>query len=82
MTENTEEKEQETFVYDGREVVLTGRKAVKETRRSKKIIVEVQPLGIGRESKSFNKWVDPKDLFHIDNAPDAPETPEDNTTQK
>ncbi len=79
MADNTEENKQETFVYDGREVVLTGRKAVKETRRSKKIIVEIQPLGIGRESKSFNKWVDPKDLFQIDDSPITPDTPEDNT---
>ena len=52
------------YVYDGLEVVLTGRKAQKKLRSQKTDeVVEVQQADA--ESASFKKWVRMKELFEI-----------------
>ena len=52
------------YVYDGKEVVLTGRIAKKKLHSGKEqILYEVQPDGV--TSKQYNKWVQMKDLFEI-----------------
>ena len=53
-----------TYVHNGHEVVLTGRKAQKETR-SKKImeVVEIKPAD--PENGSFKSWVQMNELYEI-----------------
>jgi len=55
---------QKTYVYDGIEVVLTGRKAQKQLR-SKKTDEVVEIEQADKESASFKKWVRMKELFEI-----------------
>ena len=53
-----------TYVYDGIEVILTGRKAQKELRSGKTDwVFEIQQSD--SESASFKKWVRMKELFEI-----------------
>lgn len=53
-----------TFVYEGQEVVLTGRKAQKKTRSGKTDeVVEIRPSDT--TSAEFKKWVRESDLFEI-----------------
>lgn len=58
----------QTFVYDGTEVVKTGREAVRELKNpAGKIIrtftlVEIKPMD---ESFDWKKWVNPAELFII-----------------
>jgi hypothetical protein len=58
----------ETFVYDGVEVVKTGRTAAREMRAvgnrdpKKLILVEIKPVDTDLDWK---KWVDPNQLFII-----------------
>lgn len=58
----------ETFVYDGTEVVKTGREAIKEikpigSRAARSVtLVEITPLDSTFEWK---KWIDPAQLFVI-----------------
>ena len=52
------------YVYDGAEVVLTGRKAQKKLRSGKiSEVVEIKPADA--ESASFKKWVRQDELFEI-----------------
>jgi hypothetical protein len=74
MTEINEK----TFVFDSKEWVLTGRIAkkpiyhVRDVNRiiANKTIVEIAPMGIGREDSSFFRWVDPRDLYYITESDD------------
>ena len=53
-----------TYVYDGIEVVLTGRKAQKQLRSQKTDeVIEIKQAD--PESASFKKWVRMKELFEI-----------------
>jgi len=53
-----------TYVYQGLEVELTGRKAQRKTRSGKmNEVVEVKPTD--PENGSFLKWVSMSDLFEI-----------------
>jgi hypothetical protein len=59
-----------TYVFEGKEVKLTGRVA-KKTRRSGKEVElwEVASLTVAKNSPSvtqWNKWVNPLDLLHIE----------------
>lgn len=66
---------QDTFVFNGSEVKLTGRKAIKKAesisrrnRETKTIIdemVEITPVSI--EDGSWKKWVKLDDMFIIEN---------------
>jgi hypothetical protein len=52
------------YVYDGVEVILTGRKAHKKLRSGKvDEVVEIKQAD--EESASFNKWVRQSELFEI-----------------
>ena len=58
----------QTYVYEGAEVVQTGRTAVKELKNPKGVVVrtmtlvEIHPLG---EPDGWKKWVDPAQLFVV-----------------
>lgn len=55
-----------TYVYDGSEVVLTGRKARKQLRQGRyKYIFEIRPLSVDADNNQFNSWVYLSDLFEI-----------------
>lgn len=52
------------FVYDGKEVILTGRTAKKSLKSGKEqILYEIKPHDV--VGKQYNKWVQMKDLFEI-----------------
>jgi len=60
----------ETFVYDGTEVVKTGREAIKEVKSAtssrpprKMIIVEITPAD--GDVGDWKKWVDPAHLYVV-----------------
>lgn len=73
MIDPTDEK---TFVYEGKEWLLTGRKAAKPVfhkRHANKVVgsmtvVEIAPVGPMSSDPSFFKWVDPRELFYITEA--------------
>lgn len=53
------------YVYDSKEVVLTGRVAKKKLPSGKEqVLYEVQPDNV--VGKQYNKWVQMKDLFEIE----------------
>lgn len=53
------------YVYDSKEVVLTGRIAKKRLPSGKEqILYEIQPDNV--VGKQYNKWVQMKDLFEIE----------------
>ena len=55
-----------TYVYNGKEVVLTGRTATKELRSGRnRTLYEIRPLTATPEQKDFNEWVEMEDLFEI-----------------
>jgi hypothetical protein len=70
MVDITSEK---TFVYDGKEWILTGRKAAKPIFHKRRVndvigsvtVVEIAPIGIAGGDPTFHKWVDPRELFYI-----------------
>lgn len=70
MVDTTDEK---TFVYEGKEWTLTGRKAAKPVFHKRKVntvvgsmtVVEIAPIGPASGDPSFYKWVDPRELFYI-----------------
>jgi hypothetical protein len=53
------------YVYDGKEVVLTGRKAEKKLRTKVDQLVEIKPKDISSTSSDFCKWVRLVDLYEI-----------------
>jgi hypothetical protein len=55
-----------TYVYDGVEVVLTGRKAKKPSNVANRMLVlyEVEPKD--KESIQWKKWVSTRDIFTIE----------------
>lgn len=59
-----------TYVYDTREVRLTGRIAKKKKRSGKEVEVwEVCPVSVANtapKNTAFNKWCNPMDLLHIE----------------
>ena len=72
MSDDSKTCDLETFVYDSKEVVKTGRTAIKKSssgRRGKiKIyhLVEVCPVDmVGNKTRMFHSWVEEKDLCHI-----------------
>lgn len=58
----------ESFVFEGVEVIQTGRTAIREIKKpngtvaSTTKIVEIKPID---ESMDWKKWVDPKLLFIV-----------------
>lgn len=70
MVDTTDEK---TFVYEGKEWILTGRKGAKPVFHKRRVnevvgsmtVVEIAPTGIAGGDPTFHKWVDPRELFYI-----------------
>lgn len=61
---NEEEKTKQTYVYQGKEVFLTGRKAQKEGRRGRvRELFEIKPARYPDADDS--SWVEMRDLFEI-----------------
>jgi len=66
-------KTNETFVYEGKEWTLTGRLAKKAVFHKRDVnrqvgtmtIVEIASTALGGSDPTFNKWVDPRELFYI-----------------
>ena len=60
-----------TYVYDGKEVVLTGRVAKQKPRRegakvrSDNDLFEIRPFDVDEANKSFNKWVKMNQLHEV-----------------
>ena len=55
-----------TYVFEGREYVLTGRSAKRKTLTKKeRILVEIKPASISDESTDYNKWVSEEELFEV-----------------
>lgn len=55
-----------SYVYDAKEVYLTGRIA----KRDKKILVEIVPVGSALDDITYAKWVKMQDLMIISDAQD------------
>lgn len=55
-----------TYVYDGVEVQLTGRKAKKPSNVANRMLIlyEVEP--VDKESIQWKKWVSTRDIYTID----------------
>lgn len=58
-----------TFVYDGVEVKKTGRTATRDVATTSQktrtlVLVEIMPID---SSFDWKKWVDPKQLYSVDN---------------
>lgn len=56
-----------TYVYEGKEHVLTGREAEKKSVRSDKIkkLHEIHPADVDDTDNSYNKWVSMDDLYEV-----------------
>lgn len=55
-----------TYVYDSREVILTGRAAARRLKSgAMHELVEVMPLGADKSDKSVRTWVRMDELFEI-----------------
>jgi hypothetical protein len=58
------EKTKQTYVFKGKEVFLTGRKAKKESRRGRvKELFEVKPTRFPETDEG--EWVEMRELFEI-----------------
>lgn len=57
----------QTFIFEGREYVLTGRVAMKKSERGReRELVEIRPVTVrDLEDKTYNKWVRRAELFNI-----------------
>ena len=54
-----------TYVHDGKEVVLTGRRARKKARTREIELFEIKPKDVTSTDASFCKWVRMTDLYEI-----------------
>ncbi|QDJ96588.1 hypothetical protein Xoosp13_186 [Xanthomonas phage Xoo-sp13] len=69
---------EKTFVYEGKEWSLTGRTAKKNIYHVRKVnqvvgtmtILEIAPTGVAGSDPIFYKWVDPRELFFIEELPE------------
>lgn len=59
----SDEQQITTYVYNGVEVKMTGRRAKKETRRNEITLVEVTPYNM--EDGTWKRWVNPTELYEI-----------------
>lgn len=60
-----DEKHEQTFVFNGKEVFLTGRKAVRKTKRSERVLYEVKQVKYGDSGEAF--WATNDELFTVIN---------------
>ena len=56
-----------SYIFESKEWVLTGRDAVKILASGKeKKLIEIKPIEItDPDDNSFNKWVSPEVLYHV-----------------
>ena len=57
-----------TYIHDGKEVVLTGRKAIRPPARRGQLeqtIYEIKPLGVSSEDRNFCVWVKKEELYIV-----------------
>ena len=54
-----------TYVYDSKEVYLTGRIAVPQGKSKKAMMVEVLPVGADRNDTTYARWVNMNDLLVV-----------------
>ena len=70
MDEELQQNQQDiqTYVYEFREYVLTGRSATKQTIANKTMyLVEIRPISADEYDTDLNKWVKIEDLFTVSN---------------
>lgn len=85
MTDNSTTYNSKTYVHDGKEVILTGREAIKHkiNRRTNKTtvykLIEICPIAMkDKTTTMYHKWVDENELYHIiDNSSDSDEETND-----
>ena len=53
------------YVHDGKEVILTGRKAKRKSRRRIVEVHEVKARGVTSDASEFCKWVKMSELYEI-----------------
>ena len=58
-------KAERKYVYEDKEIQLTGRAAVKKERGKDVVRVEIRPLNASPDNNEYNRWVSAKDLFII-----------------
>jgi hypothetical protein len=59
-----------TYVYEGKEVVMTGRTASKTLRSGKiSIIYEIRPANVPADQTMYNQWVAKDEVFEVDAVP-------------
>lgn len=55
-----------SYVHDGKEVVATGRTAIRTSSRGREhVLYEVKPADMEDNDPQFCKWVKLEDLYHI-----------------
>lgn len=54
-----------TYIYDGKEVAMTGRKAVKESRSKVSELYEVKPIDVESNDPKFCSWVSLTQLYRV-----------------
>jgi hypothetical protein len=60
-----------TYIYEGKEHVLTGRTATKRLRSDKiKILHEIRPADLDSDKNEFNQWIEMDDLFVVEDLPE------------
>lgn len=59
-----------TYVYESKEVALTGRIASPSNTKNKTIMVEIIPVGADAVDKDLVKWVKMEDLYIVQSIED------------
>ena len=62
-----------TYVYDDREVMLTGRMATASKGSKRPTKIEIVPIGSDPNDKTYSRWVNMADLLLITNLEDEQE---------
>ncbi len=55
----------DTYVHDGVEVVLTGRTALRKTKRKEYLLHEIRPSDVDSNDPKFCKWIQLSELYLI-----------------
>jgi hypothetical protein len=54
-----------SYVLNGKEVVMTGRTAIRPGRRTDHTIYEVKPIDVESDAPQFCKWVRMEELYEV-----------------
>lgn len=63
MSDEDKQETVVTYVYNGVEVKMTGRRAKKATRRQEHVLIEVTPYN--QNDGTWTKWANPSELYEI-----------------